>query len=62
MPDEWSKNLADGRAVFYTSNIVAGTGGAITARVGDITLTQAVSAPMTRQEIEDLFAPTLAKH
>jgi hypothetical protein len=59
MQDEWTKKLADGRTVVYTSNIEAGTGGVITARVGDIALTQHVYAPMTRQEVEALFAPTL---
>ena len=61
MTDEWTENLPDGRPVVYTSNAVTGTGGVITARVGDITLTQHISAPMTRQEVEALFAPTLAK-
>jgi hypothetical protein len=59
--DEWSDTLADTRTVVYTSNIEVGTGGVITAHVGDITLTQAVYAPMTRQEVEAHFAPTLAK-
>jgi hypothetical protein len=60
--DEWTKKLADGRTVAYTSNIVAGADGVVTAREGDIALTQHVHAPMTRQEVEALFAPTLAKH
>jgi hypothetical protein len=59
--DEWAKMLADRRVATYTSNVAPGTGGVVTARVGDITLTQHVSAPMTRQEVEALFAPTLAK-
>ena len=59
--DEWANMLADGRVAVYTSNIAPGTGGVLTARVGDITLTQHVSAPMTRQEVEAFFAPTLAK-
>jgi hypothetical protein len=59
MPDEWTKKLPDGRTVVYTSNIEAGTGGVITARVVDIAHTQHVYAPMTRQEVEALFAPTL---
>ena len=59
--DEWANMLADGRVAIYVSNFAPGAGGVVTARVGDITLTQRVSAPMTRQEVEAFFAPTLAK-
>jgi hypothetical protein len=59
MEDEWTKKLPGGRTVAYTSNIEDGTGGVISAHVGDIALTQHVYAPMTRQEVEALFAPTV---
>ena len=62
MIDEWTKNLPNGRTVAYSSDIAPETGGVITARVGDIALTQNVFAPMTREEVEALFAPTLAQH
>jgi hypothetical protein len=53
--DEWTKNLADGRPVIYTSDITQETGGVITACIGGITHTLAVQAPMTRQEVEAAF-------
>jgi hypothetical protein len=53
--DEWTSTLADGRTVVYTSNIEEGTGGMITAHVGDITSALAVQTPMTRQEVEAAF-------
>ena len=53
--DEWTRTLADSRKVVYTSNIEEGTGGMITAHVGDITRTLAVQTPMTRQEVEAAF-------
>ena len=59
--DEWIKNLADGRTAVYTSNIETSTGGVISARVGDAAITQHVYEPMTRQEVEAFFAPTLSK-
>ncbi len=59
--DEWANMLADKRVAVYTSNIAPGRGGVVTARVGDLTVTQHVSAPMTRQEVEAFFTPTLAK-
>jgi hypothetical protein len=55
MPDQWTKKLPDGRTVVYTSNIEAGTGGVITARVEEIKRTKAVQAPMTREEVEAHF-------
>jgi hypothetical protein len=54
--DEWTRTLADSRTVLYTSNIEEGTGGMITARVGDITRALAVQTPMTRQEVEAAFS------
>jgi len=62
MIDEWTKNLPNGRTVTYSSDIVPETGGVITARVGDIALTQNVFAPMTHEDVEALFAPTLVQH
>jgi hypothetical protein len=59
MPDEWIKKFPHGSTVVYTSNIEAGTGGVISARVGDIVLTQHVYALTTRQQAEALFAPML---
>jgi hypothetical protein len=55
MPDQWTKKLPDGRTVVYTSNIEAGIGGVITARVDEIKHTKAVKAPMTREEVEAHF-------
>jgi hypothetical protein len=55
MPDQWTKKLPDGRTVVYTSNIEAGTGGVITARVEEIEHTNTGQAPMTREEVEVHF-------
>jgi hypothetical protein len=56
-PDQWTKNLPDGRTVVYTSNIGPGSsGGPITAQVGDIAHVNVATHPMTRQEIEAAFA------
>jgi hypothetical protein len=55
MPDQWTKKLPDGRTVLYTSNIEAGTGGVITARVEEIKHSKTVQTPMTREEVEARF-------
>jgi hypothetical protein len=64
-PDEWTKKLTDDRMVVYTSNLgspLSGVGGGvITAQVGDIKHTEIATHPMTRQEIEAIFAGILAK-
>lgn len=61
MHDEWIKRQPDGRTAFYTSDIAPEIGGVIAVRLGDAAITQNVYAPMTRQEVEALFAPTLSK-
>jgi hypothetical protein len=55
--DKWSKTLTDGRTVTYTGDITPGTGGVITAQVGDgLVHTIAVKEVMTRDEVEAAFA------
>jgi glutamate dehydrogenase/leucine dehydrogenase len=55
MQDEWSKKLPDGRTVVYTSDIVAGTGGVITAKIEYVIQTTAVKVPLTREDVEAEF-------
>jgi hypothetical protein len=55
MQDEWSKKLPDGRTVFYTRDIVPGTGGVITAKIEYVIQTTAVKVPMTREDVEAEF-------
>jgi hypothetical protein len=55
MIDEWTKKLSDGRTAVYTSNIEAGTGGMIPARVEEIKHKKTVRAPMAREEVEVRF-------
>lgn len=55
MRDEWSKKLPDGRIAVYKSEFLVGCGGVIEARVGKLICTRAVSAPLTREEVEARF-------
>jgi hypothetical protein len=62
-PDQWQSKLPDGRTVTYTSNIGAvGVGGPIAAQLANEILkyTNFAGGPMTRREIEAVFADVLA--
>jgi hypothetical protein len=56
MHDKWSKKLTDDRTVVYTSEVLAGNGGVITAELDEIIITRTVPRQMTREEVEAHFA------
>lgn len=64
MQDSWSKKQADGRTVTYTSHGEAGAGFVHTVAVEGRSVTETTSSlgPLTREQVEALFADFVGKN
>jgi hypothetical protein len=54
--DQWHKELPSGENVHYTSDIMPGFKGVITAKKGSKFQTIVVDKPMSREEVEAVFS------